>query len=183
MTIRLIILISALLVMSGCSVFMAADKKGVSTEEVMDCQTQTCFASLRDTVLVDGYSADGVRVNTYKSLLPQGSTGRAVMHGLLDVATLGIWEVAGTPIEGSKGKDKFLVYTTHFDNDGRLLKVEMGGLHGTAAESEQDADTQQNTNTIKSDEDIVIDNNSESLSNSKIEDQDNEMLWEESYQP
>jgi hypothetical protein len=29
------------------------------------------------------------------------------MHGLLDVATLGIWEVAGTPMEGAYDKDKY----------------------------------------------------------------------------
>lgn len=177
MSIRIIILISASLAMSGCSVFMAADKKGVSTEEVMNCQTQACFASLRDTELIDGYSTDGVRINTYKSLLPQGSTGRAVMHGLLDVATLGIWEVAGTPIEGSKSKDKFLVYTTHFDNNGRLLKVEMGGTGGTASEPLQDEDTNQ------SDNDVVIDKQSESYSSSETEDQDKKMQQEESYQP
>jgi hypothetical protein len=51
----------------------------------------------------------GLSENTeaFKILKPQGSTGRAVMHGLLDVATLGIWEVAGTPMEGAYDKDKY----------------------------------------------------------------------------
>ncbi|HYA76272.1 MAG TPA: hypothetical protein VED83_05120 [Burkholderiaceae bacterium] len=50
----------------------------------------------------------------------QGSTGRAVMHGLLDVATLGIWEVAGTPIESSYDKEKYyairVTYETGTEN-------------------------------------------------------------------
>lgn len=33
----------------------------------------------------------------------EASTGRAVVHGVMDVLTLGIWEVVGTPIEALKG--------------------------------------------------------------------------------
>lgn len=34
------------------------------------------------------------------------SAGRAIAHGIMDALTLGIWEVAGTPIEGLKGSKR-----------------------------------------------------------------------------
>ncbi len=44
------------------------------------------------------------------------------MHGLLDVATFGIWEVAGTPIEGKK-RGGFYVFKVEYDNDGTVLNA------------------------------------------------------------
>lgn len=122
----ILILVITALVLSGCSVAMASKKRGVSIQDVMACQIKACFVALRDTTVTDQKSddTDGEYV-TYRSLLPQGSTGRAVMHGLLDVATLGIWEVAGTPIEGNLNDDDFMVYTVHFDSTGRALDVKM----------------------------------------------------------
>ncbi len=45
------------------------------------------------------------------------------MHGLLDVATLGIWEVAGTPIEGTKNNERFYVYKVQYDHEGNVIKA------------------------------------------------------------
>ena len=39
------------------------------------------------------------------------SAGRAIGHGVMDVLTLGLWEVAGTPIEGMQGEKKRLAVT------------------------------------------------------------------------
>jgi hypothetical protein len=42
---------------------------------------------------------------------------RAVGHGVLDVMTLGLWEVAGTPIEGSLSNDKeYIVAKATYSN-------------------------------------------------------------------
>jgi len=84
---------------------MAASKKGVDFEDLGNCKTRACLVS-------DGaepLTAKGLPKDTevFKVQKATGSTGRAVMHGLLDVATLGIWEVAGTPIEGHYDKDKY----------------------------------------------------------------------------
>jgi hypothetical protein len=71
-------------------------------------------------------NGDGTLTETYKVLLKQGSAGRAVLHGLADIATLGVWEVAGTPIEGSAGKGKYLIVTAQFDADGRVIASGLG---------------------------------------------------------
>ncbi len=115
------------IVLGGCSVSMAAKKRGVSIDEATKCNVRACFLSLRDSQVVSTQTQpDGTMVETYKILLEQGSTGRAVMHGLLDVATLGIWEVAGTPIEGSANKDQFTIITATYDLGGKLTAATFG---------------------------------------------------------
>jgi hypothetical protein len=44
------------------------------------------------------------------------SAGRAIGHGVLDVLTLGIWEVVGTPIEGVQG-ETYDATITYDEND------------------------------------------------------------------
>jgi hypothetical protein len=113
--------------LSGCAVSMAAKTKGVKADEAKSCQSRTCFLTLRDIqVMTSIPNKDGSLTETYKVLLKQGSAGRAVLHGLADIATLGIWELAGTPIEGSAGKDKFLIVTAQFDADGRVIATALG---------------------------------------------------------
>jgi hypothetical protein len=37
------------------------------------------------------------------------SAGRAAVHGVMDILTFGIWELAGTPIEATQGDDMQVV--------------------------------------------------------------------------
>lgn len=120
---RAIICVVFVVVLSGCSVAMAAKKEGVEVTEIMACQTEACILALKDTEELQRKETETGVIVKYRSLQKEGSTGRAVMHGLLDVATLGIWEVAGTPIEGAKGKDQFYVYEIHYDHDGKIQKT------------------------------------------------------------
>ena len=115
------------IVLCGCAVSQAAKKRGVELAEVMKCNTRTCFLSLRDsTILLSQKGADGSMSETYKILLEQGSAGRAVVHGLLDIATLGVWELAGTPIEGSMNKDEFAIVTANYDKNNNLITAKIG---------------------------------------------------------
>lgn len=124
----LVSVISLLLVMSGCSVGMAARTGGVKAEEVTQCQTRQCFLAQDTIELVEARDLpNGEKMEIYRFQLKRGSAGRAAMHGLLDVATLGIWEVAGTPIEASKNK-KYLVITAKYRADGSLATTTLGGM-------------------------------------------------------
>lgn len=44
------------------------------------------------------------------------------MHGFLDVATFGIWEIAGTPIEGTLNKNEFYSVKVIYQKDGETIK-------------------------------------------------------------
>jgi len=84
---------------------MAASKKGADFDTLSVCKTKTCLISNgAEPLNIPGLPPD---TEAFKVLKAQGSTGRAVMHGVLDLATLGIWEVAGTPIEGAYNKDAY----------------------------------------------------------------------------
>ncbi len=49
------------------------------------------------------------------------STGRAVGHAVMDLLTLGIWEVVGTPIEGFTGEEFTL--TIEYDPEDKVKKI------------------------------------------------------------
>ena len=49
------------------------------------------------------------------------SPGRAVFHSLMDVLTLGVWEVIGTPVEGFTGDTRYVSIT--YDSDDRVAEV------------------------------------------------------------
>jgi hypothetical protein len=51
----------------------------------------------------------------------QSSAGRAAGHAVMDLLTLGLWEVVGTPIEGFTG-DEFAV-TVEYDKSDKVTKV------------------------------------------------------------
>jgi hypothetical protein len=49
--------------------------------------------------------ADGRRTDVYEyEIGNEPSAARAIGHGAMDVMTLGLWEVIGTPIEGVQGE-------------------------------------------------------------------------------
>lgn len=48
--------------------------------------------------------------------------GRALFHGAADVATLGLWEVVGTPTEAVFSGDE-MAYEVSYDKDDRIYQV------------------------------------------------------------
>ena len=110
----------------GCSVYMASKKEGTSMEQVNQCKTRSAIKSQQGVeVLSTEKSEDGEISECYKIQEPTGSAARAAMHGVLDVATLGIWEVAGTPIEGSMGEKKYYSIKVYYDKDENVKKIEL----------------------------------------------------------
>ena len=48
-----------------------------------------------------------MRVDLYEyEIGNKPSAGRAIGHGVMDILTLGLWEIIGTPIEGFQGEKK-----------------------------------------------------------------------------
>ncbi len=109
--------------LSACSVGMAMSGKpspnlgavhqGISRGEV---ETQLGPAAQNTT------NPDGTTTSTYHYEVGNDpSAGRAMGHAAMDVLTLGIWEVVGTPVEGSQG-DKYRAFVT-YSPDGTVTKV------------------------------------------------------------
>jgi outer membrane protein assembly factor BamE (lipoprotein component of BamABCDE complex) len=65
---------------------------------------------------------DGTRLDIYEfEIGNEPSAGRAVGHGVMDVLTLGLWEVVGTPIEAVQGDRRQLSIT--YDSDDRVKSI------------------------------------------------------------
>lgn len=104
--------------LAGCSVGMAlsgsenpnlgAVRTGASRGEI-----EMHLGSPIKSAILDG----GRRADTYAyEIGNEPSAGRATGHAVMDVLTLGIWEVVGTPIEGVQG-EKYHATIIYDEND------------------------------------------------------------------
>ena len=115
---RVLSIMLTLAALSGCSVGMA-----MSGSENPDL-SQVRVGSTRGEVEVQLGSPqrstindDGTRVDIYQyEIGNEPSAGRAIGHGVMDVLTLGIWEIVGTPIEGFQG-EKFNLTVVYDEKD------------------------------------------------------------------
>ena len=114
-SILLLLPISIVLCLStGCSVFMAAAGKrepnlGMIVIGSHRSEIELQLGSPRSSVT----SEDSLyRTDTYEyELGNEPSAGRAVAHGVMDLLTLGLWEIIGTPVEAFHGEKHEMVIT------------------------------------------------------------------------
>ena len=66
--------------------------------------------------------ADGGRTDIYEyEIGNEPSAARAIGHGAMDVMTLGLWEVIGTPIEGVQGERYHATIT--YGSDDKVVEI------------------------------------------------------------
>jgi hypothetical protein len=135
---------------SGCAVGMALsgrkdpDVSGLSTGQERAVVIATIGSPHKS------FGTVGKRVDVFK--LKRGnepSAGRAVAHGVMDVLTLCLWEVVGTPIEAVQGEDFYL--TVQYDSEDRVVRM-IPGDGGTALASLQRASQEEKTAVTAVDE-------------------------------
>lgn len=104
--------------LSGCSVGMA-----MSGKKAPDLGQVKVGATRGEVELQMGPPAQtnvdelGRRTDLYDyEIGNEPSPGRAAGHAVMDVLTLGIWEIVGTPVEGFTG-EKFRLTVTYNDED------------------------------------------------------------------
>ncbi len=106
------------LCVSSCSAVMAArgtnppDLGAVSTNKKRSEIEMHLGAPIKTTTLENG---DRIDVYQYE-VGNEPSPGRAVGNAALTLVTLGLWEIAGTPIEASAG-DTYTATITYDKND------------------------------------------------------------------
>lgn len=118
-------LITATLLLSSCSVVMAAKKEGTSIENVQCSRSQGQILSNGATVISSERLPTGELVEVYQFKKEKGSAARALMHGVLDVSTFGLWEVVGTPVEVCLDDEKFYVVKVFYDSQENVSKMEL----------------------------------------------------------
>jgi hypothetical protein len=116
-------IITALLILSACSVYKASDMQGATVEDITRCDKKECFLGLGSQVLDTKNNPDGTTDVVYKVKRKNGNVGRAITYGVADVLTLGIWEAVGTPLEGYVSDNDSIVYKVTYARDGGVNKV------------------------------------------------------------
>lgn len=119
----LILICSSLL--PSCSVMMAARCEGVSITQVQANRTRCDMLASGARVLESERDDDGYLVEIYRFQKERGSTVRAVMHGVLDVSTMGLWEVVGTPIEAYSDVPEYFLIRVFYNSDDTVHKMEL----------------------------------------------------------
>jgi len=111
--------------LSGCSVFMAANQPDLRDLSVLTAGTrrQAIIAELGQPVTSRLVGMNRVDLFTFtQGYSKEAKVGRAFAHGTLDVATGGVWEIAGTPTEAVFSGKK-LSYEVTYDRLDRVLRV------------------------------------------------------------
>lgn len=100
-----ILLISCLL--ASCSVYKASKNDGVSVSDIKGCSTRGALLS-HGMQCIETKEHDGKLFELYRAIARKSGAnyGRAIGHGVLDVCTLGLWEVVGTPMEGAMDNNR-----------------------------------------------------------------------------
>lgn len=110
-------MIISCLFLAGCSVGMAMSGKKEPQLGAVRAGATRGEVELQLGHPVEAHEENGRRVDIYEyEIGNEPSAGRAIGHGVMDVLTLGLWEVAGTPIEATQG-DKKRLAITYDDND------------------------------------------------------------------
>ena len=118
-------LIAAGLMLSGCSAYMAANQPGQKDFSVFKAGTPRDrvlaeFGTPMSTEIVNGQRHDIFSfVQGYHGAV---KAGRAVVHGVASIATLGLWEVIGTPVEGALNGSQLSVRVA-YDPGDRVTQV------------------------------------------------------------
>ena len=109
---------------SGCSVFMAAAGKREPNISMITIGAHRAEVELQlGSPRTSSAHEDGLyRNDIYEyELGNEPSAGRAVAHGVMDLFTLGLWEIVGTPVEAFKGEKREIVIT--YDADDRVTAI------------------------------------------------------------
>ena len=116
------------LALAGCSVGMAmSGKKDPNLSIIRPGSTRGEVELQLGSPISSVTHADGKRTDVYEyELGNEPSTGRAIAWGVLDVLTLGLWELAGTPIELLQGRKHQL--TTLYGPDDRLISMQASAV-------------------------------------------------------
>lgn len=105
--ILVVMILAMALFSSGCSAVMVVkqpDKKNLDVLEVgthKDAVRAELGVPISTGAIVDGEKSEYDVFGFSEGNSKGWGVGRALLYGILDVFTFGLWEVVGTPIEGS----------------------------------------------------------------------------------
>ena len=123
--IMVVSLVVSIIINSGCSVGMAmSGKREPNLSQIKIGATRSEVELQLGQPIQIGSLEDGKRLDIYEyEIGNEPSPARAIGHGVLDVLTIGLWEIIGTPIEAYQG-DKYRLQITYDKEDKVLAYVQ-----------------------------------------------------------
>ena len=116
-------IVIGLLFLCGCSVGMAlSGKREPNIGSIKVGSTRGEVEMHLGPPTMSTTIEDGTRVDIYEyEVGNEPSAGRAIGHGIMDVLTLGLWEIIGTPIEAVQGDKRQITIT--YDSSDRVKSI------------------------------------------------------------
>lgn len=114
-----------IILISGCSVFMAAKQPDAKNVDLFKTGTPRSMLLAEFGLPMVSEVRNGKRTEIFKFVQGYSAgakAGRAVFHGVADVLTLGLWEVVGTPTEGVFNGNE-IVFEVSYDENDRIDQV------------------------------------------------------------
>ena len=121
----LVLLIAVSFTCTGCSVFMAMHGKRDANIGALSIGQDRAIVLANLGQPDKTVTTENGRVDVFhleRGNAPSG--GRALAHGAIDLFTLGLWELIGTPIEAMQGESYTL--TIEYDKQDKVTKVSTG---------------------------------------------------------
>ncbi|HSB71169.1 MAG TPA: hypothetical protein VLT62_17725 [Candidatus Methylomirabilis sp.] len=130
----------ACLALSGCSVIMAASTPGLKDMNVLVVGTPRADVLKEFGEPAHSGTRDGKRVDTFKYRQGEQDNqkyGRAALHAGMDLITLGIWEIVGTPAEIISIQPRTTIEVA-YDEQDRVELIGPAGIYWAKAGSTKD---------------------------------------------
>ncbi len=126
--------------LAGCSVGMALSGKKDPNLGAFRVGSTRGEAELQlGSPISSVTTPDGGRTDIYEyELGNEPSAGRAIGHGIMDVLTLGLWELVGTPIEGFTGSTHRISIV--YGRDDRIIAINQAPVPPPPAEKTKEGD-------------------------------------------
>jgi len=123
---KVFFVISLLLVVCGCSVHKAASNDGVAFNDIKNSKYKSALLARGMERIDTVENKNGTVTETYRAVARKSGVNylRAAGHGAMDVMTLGLWEVVGTPVEGaiSNNRPYIIAKATYADKTSEEIE-------------------------------------------------------------
>jgi len=132
-------ILSLYVFLTSCSVGMAlSGKENQNSSILFPGVPRTAVISRLGPPETSTLDEDGNYIESY--LFVKGnepSAGRAIGHGVMDVLTLGLWEIIGTPIELAAGSESYTRVIIYYDSNEKIKNTQLVEVEKSKASTSQ----------------------------------------------
>lgn len=117
-------ILAVMLILSGCSVYLANSRKTGDVNMMFACRTRTCLLTQGAQPIQCKRAKSGeLTKELLKAHKPHNSVARASVNGMMDLYTLGLWELIATPVEiATLERQGIYFFQVDYTKDGETIQ-------------------------------------------------------------